>query len=46
MLLVLSADWHFIDHIQVDPANIAGSGICPVAAVLTEAHGTLHDDER
>ena len=35
------ADWHFIDHIQVDPADIGGSGICPVAGVVTEAHGTL-----
>ena len=26
--------------------EIGGNGICPVAGVLTEAHGTLHDDER
>ena len=36
------ADWHFIQQI----VELAGSGICPVAAMLTEAHGTLHDDER
>ena len=36
------ADWHFIEHVT----DVAGSGICPVEAVLTESHGTLHDDER
>ena len=35
------ADWHFVENIVV-----RGDGICPVAGVLTAAHGTLHDDER
>jgi len=35
------ADWHFVENIVV-----RGDGICPVAAVLSAAHGTLHDDER
>lgn len=34
------ADWHFVQNI-VD----VGTGICPAAAILTDAHGTLHDDD-
>jgi hypothetical protein len=34
------ADWHFVQNI-VD----VGTGICPAAAVLTDMHGTLHDDD-
>jgi hypothetical protein len=39
---VAQADWHFIEHI----VDVPGAGICPVPGLLTEAHGTLHDDER
>ena len=37
------ADWHFIQ--MVEAGGDVGYGICPVAAVLTEAHGQLHDDD-
>ena len=33
---------HFVEHI----VDVPGAGICPVPGLLTEAHGTLHDDER
>ena len=37
-----SLEWSSVfEHIDVP-----GAGICPVPGLLTESHGTLHDDER
>ena len=43
-------DWHFIDAVTLTGGGGGafgggGTGICPAASVLTEQHGTIHDDD-